>query len=230
MNRGILLTMAVALAVLPSAPAQAEIIFDNGGPNLEGAFISDASELWEQADDFSLAPGANIVADVHWWGIYVFEDTPLSDSFTIRIYENVDGMLNDWPEDTPLYEFSGIDGNRAATGNVLTTVVPGGGEEDFDVYAYSADLAPIVLAPNTTYWISIQNDTSNDGDDSWLWAATVNSGGNENHRQGDGAWETSKLEDMAFNLTGPVVPEPASMSLLALGVAGLAFRMRRKNG
>ena len=230
MSRNILLTIAIGLAILSSVSARADVIFDNGGPNLGGAFISDASESWEQADDFSLVPGSNILADVHWWGIYVFGNSPETDTFTIRIFGNNEGALNDYPTANPLYEFSGIAGGRTATGDVISVALPGGGAQDYDVYAYSADIAPLALAPNTTYWISIQNDTSNDGDDSWLWATSANSGGNEHHRQNGGSWDTDKLEDLAFYLTGPVVPEPASMTLLGLGIAGLAFRMRRKNG
>jgi len=36
------------------------------------------------ADDFRLIPGANVITDVHWTGLYAFSNTPLADNFTIQ--------------------------------------------------------------------------------------------------------------------------------------------------
>ncbi|MBI5091166.1 MAG: PEP-CTERM sorting domain-containing protein [Candidatus Hydrogenedentes bacterium] len=229
MKRSVLFAVVVGLAILTSMSAGANVIYDNGGPNLGGAFISDAAEGWEQADDFTLLPGETTITDVHWWGIYIFGNSPMTDTFTVRIFGNNAGILHDYPQEAPLYEFSGISGNRADTGSNITAAVPSGGTVNFDVYSYWADIAPVTLAANTRYWISIQNDTTNDSDDSWLWATSLTSGGNEYYRGTGGSWNTILSEDLAFNLTGSVVPEPASMTLLGIGIAGLVLRMRRKS-
>ena len=40
--------------------------------------------------------------------------------------------------------------------------------------------------------------------------------------------ENDDTANMAFYLTGPIIPEPASMTLLGIGLAGLGWRMRRR--
>ena len=101
-----------------------------------------------------------------------------------------------------------------------------------EVYEYSTTVTPIALDPNTTYWLSIVNDTTADTNDSWYWAL-ASSLGNGALRSTDGtAWSgpapfsPNGGGTAAFFLTGDV-PEPATLSLTAAALIGCLHRRRR---
>ena len=97
---------AVALlGIAAGTPAMAGIIFNNGAPDLNNAGESDFDFPFQQADNFSLAPGAETIRDVHWWGIYAFINTPTApDNFTIRIFADNGGV----PAVNSLFNFNGF--------------------------------------------------------------------------------------------------------------------------
>lgn len=97
-------------------------------------------------------------------------------------------------------------------------------------YHYSLDIAPLTLSAGTTYWISIVNNSPGFWfEAAWYWASSA--GGTSYYRGSDAInWQTYSGASMGFYLLGPVVvPEPASMSLVGLGLAALAVRARRKH-
>jgi hypothetical protein len=218
---GLGLAALAGMLFLAPGPANAgAIIFDNGAPDLLNAWASDPGFLEglgiQQWDDFSLSPGANVVGDIHWWGVYDFGTPAEPDEFAIEIFEDVGGLpdLN-----TGVKVFTGEAG-RVATGDKVLG--------QFDLYAYWVDISPISFAPSTDYWISIVNDSQAGGGDTWYWATSSQTGIHAEAVGGDDPFNVDG--ELAFNLTGPAseVPEPSTALLFGVGLL-LVRRVRRRS-
>jgi hypothetical protein len=211
---------ALTILLLAGAlPAAAGIIFDNGSPNHMGAFASDLDDENDfnhaimTADNFVLTSPSTRVTDVHWWGYYdsVDDIPPITvDDFSIIFYED-DG---------------GNPGNLVAQFDAgMVTRVP----DVNDVFMYEYVLpAALDLQAGTTYYVSIVNNTA--GPSRWLWNFSGPGDGWQRDLPG-GDWGLGfSLSDTSFRLTGNVVPEPAGLSLLGMGIAGMALRRwKRRN-
>jgi hypothetical protein len=205
----------IALSMLACGTiASAAVIFDNGIVANNG-FVSDPDFTGTpkfSADDFTLAAGANVITDVHWTGLYAFSNTPLTDNFTLQFFNNAGGF----PALTPFLSVA-VSPTRTDTGRDAA---------GSDIFAYVVDIAPLTLAPATTFWLSIVNDTSNDPNDNWFWGIRDASGNGAVRDAAGGPWTTLGA-GYEFQLTGVSVPEPPALALFALSFSALGFLSRR---
>lgn len=223
--------LLLVLVAMPGA-AGAAVIFDNEDPGLDNAWFSGyANGAWyEVYDNFVLEPGASVVTDIHWWGVYNTE-APARDDFVIAVFEDnggefcgsfwLDGPLVVYRPGTVTREFVLHDRQRL--------ILEGSGDETpVDLFAYDYVLTePLVLTPDHTYWLTIINRTNYIASDlAWYWESSGAATGN-------GLWLADSVGcdctggELAFRLTGErVIPEPAGMALLALGLL-TKFGVRR---
>lgn len=225
----IALAAAVSAGSLLPSVSQAAVIFDQPVDLTVIGFLSDFNAVpstdapAQDADDFQLQAGANTITDVHWWGVYSFNNSATTnDNFTIRIFADISGA----PAINPLNEYVVGNVGRVDTGVIQQTL--------YNVYSYSVTIPALTLAANTTYWLSIVNNTAADTNDNWYWSG-VRGGGPAYFRSTDGTAWTSPTRNtdfrLGFQLTNDgltQVPEPASLALFAAGLAGLGLLSRRR--
>lgn len=197
MKRQILLTVGICL-LMSSAQAQVQVVYDNGLPDISiGGWASDPSFSRHTGDTFILPNGVNSIGGLEWWGGYCCNGTVSPDQFTLFIYEVTDGT----PEVDPVVSVW-LEPERTFLDEQVVGV--------YDHFFYTARFDPITLASQTTYLLSVVNDTTNDITENWFWTVHSNADGSESWargRPGD-AWFAQQYE-MAFRILAPVAdPRP----------------------
>ena len=201
------------MTLLITTGARADVGVSNLGTETGSAAFAIITETLSQgqANSFTTGPGAG----------YLLESATL---------DLLCSGAGDFLIGAGIHSNSGGVPGSLLSGSSLLFTRSGAGSDD-----YTLAFAGLTLAPETTYWLSLNYSVS--GLLAWSHVAfgeTSTTSGlagwsiGPNLRTDDGSWSTVSGGSGLFSIEVQAVPEPSTIAFLGLGVAALALFRRRK--
>ncbi|MFH2055464.1 MAG: PEP-CTERM sorting domain-containing protein [bacterium] len=217
-----LFAVAVLAAMLLAPLAQASVQYSAPyDPNSYNAWGSDTNIPQYGFADYYW-DGSFSITDFHWWGVPLAGNGVI-DGFTVEVWSHDASWAG--PDQMLYSEYFG--------GDAGATFVETNSNFYHDVFKYGVDFSnPLTLPGAGYYWFSVYAHST---DSYWNWAWSAADDFNSNWIFAPpSTWfgvEEGNLEyaGFAFEITGGEVPEPTTLALFGVGLAGFAARrLRRK--
>ena len=219
------------LALLMAAPlASADILYEQAPVDGGGALLTGENLGYElqYADAFDVTGPGWRVDSISWWGGFSALNGPGGDPdpFDIRIYVDDDGAPS--PTET-VASFADVQPEVTETGGYgdLSLGMSNNSDLHIGVQQFTLELQSPLALDTGRYYLGVNNPGSN-VTFNWLMSHPAETGAW--FRTGNPSDWIAQEYSFAHNFTGRVIPEPATMTLLGIGLAGLGLRRWRRRG
>ncbi len=175
--------------------------------------------------DEAYSPFDRVITEIEWWGA---EDVT-NIQYNLRFYEGDGGepgsLIQEYSNVTPTFTSGSGTANDLFAWDLLGAGFPGlrlGAEPTYYFSVAAVEPSGDLTETEGFNWSHSSGQPDSMGLLPWHWHGVDADG------QDDWHGHDTHPANFAFRFNGHIVPEPASMTLLGIGLAGLGFRRYRK--